>query len=221
MTSFTEENYLKTIYHLSGTENEVVSTSALAEASNTKAASVTDMLRRLSEKKFINYTKYQGVTLTPTGQKIALRIIRRHRIWEVFLVEKLGFKWDEIHEIAEQLEHINSAELINRLDAFLEYPSFDPHGDPIPNTDGKLPELTTTCLTDALEGKLMVVRNVSEDSTVFLQYLNRLQIKIGTLVKITERNKFDHSMFVMVNDNEQVMLSKSVTDNLFVTINNS
>lgn len=220
MTSFTEENYLKSIYHLSGAGKDVVSTSALADASNTKAASVTDMLRRLSEKKFINYTKYQGVTLTASGQEIALRIIRRHRIWEVFLVEKLGFKWDEIHEIAEQLEHINSAELINRLDTFLEYPSFDPHGDPIPNADGKLPELTTTCLTEAPEGISMVIRNVSEDSTVFLQYLNRLKIKIGTLVKISERNEFDHSMFVMVNDKEQVMLSKSVTDNLFVTIQN-
>lgn len=220
MTSFTEENYLKSIYHLSGAGKDVVSTSALADASNTKAASVTDMLRRLSEKKFINYTKYQGVTLTASGQEIALRIIRRHRIWEVFLVEKLGFKWDEIHEIAEQLEHINSAELINRLDTFLEYPSFDPHGDPIPNADGKLPELTTTCLTEAPEGISMVIRNVSEDSTVFLQYLNRLKIKIGTLVKISERNEFDNSMFVMVNDKEQVMLSKSVTDNLFVTIQN-
>lgn len=218
MTSFTEENYLKAIYHLSGVENEVVSTSALADASNTKAASVTDMLRRLSEKNFINYTKYQGVTLTKSGQEIALRIIRRHRIWEVFLVEKLGFKWDEIHEIAEQLEHINSTELINRLDAFLEYPSFDPHGDPIPNKDGKLPEFSTTCLTDAVEGKSMIIRNVSEDSTVFLQYLNRLKIKIGTLVKIIERNEFDESMFVIINDKEQVMLSKSVTDNLFVTI---
>lgn len=221
MTSFTEENYLKSIYHLSGTGNEAVSTSALADASNTKAASVTDMLRRLAEKKFINYTKYQGVTLTPKGQEIALSIIRRHRIWEVFLVEKLGFKWDEIHEIAEQLEHINSTELINRLDSFLEYPSFDPHGDPIPNSEGELPELITTCLTDAPEGVATVIRNVSEDSAVFLQYLNRLKIKIGTLVKISERNEFDESMFVIVNEKEQIMLSKSVTDNLFVTIQTS
>ena len=219
MTSFTEENYLKSIYHLSGEGKEVVSTSALAEASNTKAASVTDMLRRLSEKKYINYKKYQGVTLTTEGQEIALRIVRRHRIWEVFLVKKLGFKWDEIHEIAEQLEHIDSIELTNRLDAFLEYPLFDPHGDPIPNAEGKLPELKTTCLSEAPKNQLLIIRNVSEDSTVFLQHLNRLQIKIGTLVKISERNEFDHSMYVIVNNKEQVMLSKSVTDNLFVTIN--
>lgn len=216
MTSFTEENYLKAIYHLSGATNELVSTSALAEVSKTKAASVTDMLRRLSEKEFINYTRYQGVTLTESGKKIALKIIRRHRLWEVFLVEQLGFKWDEIHEIAEQLEHINSSELIDRLDKFLNHPLFDPHGDPIPDAAGDFPEMRTTKLTDAPLGKLLTVKNVSEDSTIFLQHLDRLGIEIGTSVKVCEKNEFDKSMYVLVNEKDSVMLSKSVTDNLFV-----
>ncbi len=216
MTSFTEENYLKTIYHLSGTTNENVSTSALAEASKTKAASVTDMLRRLSEKDFIHYTKYQGVTLTEAGRQIALKIVRRHRLWEVFLVEKLGFKWDEIHEIAEQLEHIDSTALTDRLDSFLNFPLFDPHGDPIPDAFGELPQVSTTKLSDAPVNKPLTVKNVSEDSTLFLQHLNRLGIEIGTSVKVCEKNEFDQSMYVLVNETEHRMLSKSVTDNLFV-----
>jgi DtxR family Mn-dependent transcriptional regulator len=216
MTSFTEENYLKAIYHLSGADNEIVSTSALAEASKTKAASVTDMLRRLSDKEFINYTRYQGVTLTESGKKIALKIIRRHRLWEVFLVEQLGFKWDEIHEIAEQLEHINSTELIDRLDKFLDHPLFDPHGDPIPDAAGDFPEMCTTKLTDALVDKILTIKKVSEDSPIFLRHLDRIGIEIGTSVKVCEKNEFDKSMYVLVNEKDKVMLSKSVTDNLFV-----
>src|SRR5688500_18567354 len=137
MNSFTEENYLKAIFKLLEGDDEAVTTNAIAEKMNTRAASVTDMLKKLSEKKLINYKKYQGVTLTSSGKKIALNIIRKHRLWEVFLVEKLNFKWDEVHDIAEQLEHINSDTLIERIDKFLNYPKFDPHGDPIPDINGK------------------------------------------------------------------------------------
>src|SRR5476651_1570226 len=141
MNTFTEENYLKTIYHCSLLADSV-STNQLAAAVNTRAASVTDMLKKLADKKLINYTKYQGVTLTADGEKIALGIIRKHRLWEYFLVEKLDFKWDEVHEMAEELEHISSTELVNRLDKFMEYPKYDPHGDPIPGSNGqfKVPE---------------------------------------------------------------------------------
>ena len=141
--SFTEENYLKAIYHLSTGNNSVVSTNQIAEITNTKAASVTDMLKKLAEKKLINYIKYQGVTLTEAGKNAAVNIVRKHRLWEVFLVEKLGFKWDEVHDIAEELEHINSESLINRLDDFLGNPAADPHGDPIPDRSGTIHQKKT------------------------------------------------------------------------------
>jgi DtxR family Mn-dependent transcriptional regulator len=136
MNTFTEENYLKTIYHCSLNAG-CASTNQIAAATHTRAASVTDMLKKLADKKLINYTKYQGVTLTRDGEKIALGIIRKHRLWEYFLVEKLHFKWDEVHEVAEELEHISSTELVDRLDKFMEYPKYDPHGDPIPDSEGQ------------------------------------------------------------------------------------
>jgi DtxR family transcriptional regulator, Mn-dependent transcriptional regulator len=130
--TLSEENYLKAIYHLSKEEDESVSTNALAERLETTAASVSDMLKKLAKKELIEYKKYQGVNISEKGKRVALQIIRKHRLWEVFLVEKLSFNWDEVHEIAEQLEHIDSPTLVKRLDEFLGYPKFDPHGDPIP-----------------------------------------------------------------------------------------
>src|ERR1700749_201692 len=135
MNTLAEENYLKSIYHLS-LNGAIASTNQLAAQLNTKASSVTDMLKKLAEKELINYTPYQGVTLTPPGEKIAINIIRKHRLWEYFLVEKLNFKWDEVHEMAEEMEHISSNELIDRLDKFMGYPKYDPHGDPIPDCNG-------------------------------------------------------------------------------------
>ena len=138
MNSFTEENYLKEIFKLMEQQGTDVSTNSIAEKLGTKAASVSDMLKKLSDKKLINYQKYQGVSLSPKGKKVALGIIRNHRLWEVFLVEKLNFKWDEVHEMAEELEHINSKEMVQRLDKYLGFPKFDPHGDPIPDGNGKI-----------------------------------------------------------------------------------
>lgn len=138
MNSLTEENYIKAIYKLCEKSADAVSTNAIAEKMHTKAASVSDMLKKLSKKKLINYRKYQGVTLTAKGEKLALAIVRKHRLWELFLVQKLNFKWDEVHDIAEQLEHIQSDELVKRIDKFLDHPKFDPHGDPIPDVNGKL-----------------------------------------------------------------------------------
>ena len=146
--SFTAENYLKAIYHLSTGNNSVVNTNQIAEMTSTKAASVTDMLKKLAEKKLINYIKYQGVTLTDAGKNAAVNIVRKHRLWEVFLVEKLGFKWDEVHDIAEELEHINSESLINRLDDFLENPAADPHGDPIPDRSGTIQQKKLIKISD-------------------------------------------------------------------------
>ena len=136
-----EENYLKVIYHLSNLSPKGVNTNAIAGMLDTKASSVTDMLKKLSDKELVDYQKYQGVFLTDKGKLNAKMIVRNHRLWEVFLVEKLGFAWDEVHEVAEELEHIRSEKLINQLDKFLNFPSFDPHGDPIPNAKGEIPTI--------------------------------------------------------------------------------
>ncbi len=220
MVSFTEENYLKAIFHLSeSNEQKPVSTNALSEATQTKAASVTDMLKRLSEKELIHYVKYQGVTLTSKGKNLALGTIRKHRLWEVFLVNKLGFKWDEIHEIAEELEHIPSVELINRLDAFLEFPKFDPHGEPIPNIHGVFPVQETLVLSNGTIRIKYSLLNVSEDSASFLQHLDKLKIKLGSDLEIININSYDASMEVKVNNGEIVFLSAEVSKNLLVNKN--
>lgn len=219
MTSFTEENYLKAIYHLSHTKDGgSVSTSELAESTQTRAASVSDMLRKLSDKNYINYIKYQGVTLTEEGLKIALKVIRKHRLWEVFLVEKLGFGWDEIHELAEQLEHIESIELTKRLDKFLGNPKFDPHGDPIPDASGVLPTVESVRLSTAPMEKDLTIMGVLEDSSTFLQHLDRLDLKLGLKLKVIEQSEFDKSIEISISDGETLRLSQTVAQNIMVNI---
>lgn len=217
MTSLTEENYLKAIYHLS-IEGRAVSTNELAENIQIKAASVTDMVKKLSEKNFINYIKYQGVTLTDLGQEIALKVIRKHRLWEVFLVEKLKFGWDEIHEIAEQLEHIESTDLTDRLDDFLGNPSFDPHGDPIPNKKGKLPILKTMQLSEAPQNIELILMGVSEDSSSFLKHLDNLKLSLGAKIKILSLSSFDNSIQLLINKEKELFLSYEVSKNLSVVL---
>jgi DtxR family transcriptional regulator, Mn-dependent transcriptional regulator len=168
MLTYTEENYLKAIYHLSDHGKSEVSTNAISDSLKTKPASVSDMLRKLSDKNVINYIKYQGVTLTAKGKKEALQIIRKHRLWEVFLVEKLKFNWDEVHEIAEQLEHIQSKLLIKRLDEFLGFPQHDPHGDPIPNEDGEMTPKKQVSLSEVRVGSQGIVMGLKETSPLFL-----------------------------------------------------
>src|ERR1700709_2389448 len=172
MNTFTEENYLKAIYHLS-LQSTSVSTNQIAASLNTKAASVTDMLKKLADKELINYTKYNGVTLTAPGEKIAVSIIRKHRLWEYFLVEKLNFKWDEVHDVAEEQEHIASKELIDRLDSFMGHPKYDPHGDPIPDSNGqfKTHELKPVALLAVNETG--IISGVRDHTTSFLQYLEK------------------------------------------------
>lgn len=217
MTSFTEENYLKIIYLLcernSGNE---VSTNDLAEQTQTKAASVSDMLRKLAEKNLINYRKYQGVTLTKEGQRIALSIIRKHRLWEVFLVNKLGYGWDEIHDIAEQLEHIESEDLTNRLDNFLGNPKYDPHGDPIPNSQGLMPSTSSQRLSEATINKEVVMMGVAVHSTSFLQHLDKLQIKLGSTIKVVEINDFDKSLTILLNKQSTLFITYEVAKNILV-----
>lgn len=213
--TLSEENYLKTIFHLYNDEGSEVSTNSIAEAMNTKASSVTDMLRKLSEKELINYVKYQGVTLTEKGIQKAISIVRKHRLWEVFLVEKLQFSWDEVHDIAEELEHIESEKLIERLDAFLGYPDTDPHGDPIPNKDGVFVRKIKTLLSDLSpkeKGICIAVKNTSKD---FLLYLNKISIGLGDEITVISREDFDNSMTISI-DNKQVTISSMVCRNIYV-----
>jgi DtxR family Mn-dependent transcriptional regulator len=184
----------------------------------TKAASVTDMLRKLADKGWVNYQKYQGVRLSPAGEKIALSIVRKHRLWEVFLVDKMGFNWDEVHEIAEQLEHIESDELVQKLDAYLGFPKTDPHGDPIPNKEGILPELAYLHLSDIKAGKNCKLMGVAQDSAVFLQLLTKLNLSLGAKLAILEINEFDRSFFVSINDAEPIFISHEVAKNILVKI---
>ncbi len=216
MNTFTEENYLKAIYHLS-IQSESVSTNQIAAALNTKAASVTDMLKKLADKELINYTKYQGVTLNATGEKIALSIIRKHRLWEYFLVEKLNFKWDEVHDVAEELEHIASKELIDRLDDFMGNPKYDPHGDPIPDSKGQFKAHELKSVSSMEVNKSGTISGVRDHTTIFLQYLEKMYLTIGQKIKITEINTYDHSVTLQVDD-KKVHISREVANNLLIAL---
>jgi DtxR family Mn-dependent transcriptional regulator len=216
MVSFTEENYLKIIYKLSAETDSEISTNAVAELTQTKAASVTDMLRKLSEKQLVSYQKYQGVRLTEKGEEVALKVIRKHRLWEVFLVNKLGFNWDEVHEIAEELEHINSEELVQRLDEFLDCPQFDPHGDPIPDKNGKMPEFGYKNLSGISINQQVVMMGVAQHSTSFLQYLAKIGLNLGVNITVLEINDFDKSMTINNGGNSNCFISHEVAKNILV-----
>lgn len=213
--TYTEENYLKAIFSLSTIESEATSTNAIAKKLKTKASSVTDMIKKLADKKLVNYQKYQGATLTKKGKQIAVSIVRNHRLWEVFLVEKLDFSWDEVHELAEQLEHIKSEQLTDKLDAFLGHPKNDPHGDPIPDKDGNINQENSEPLSNMEEGNTGVVIGVHDSSSLFLKYLDNSNIKLGSVIKVKQKEAFDDSMLVEI-DNEMRSLSNQITKNLFV-----
>jgi DtxR family transcriptional regulator, Mn-dependent transcriptional regulator len=198
-----EENYLKAIFTLSQDAEGAISTNDLAEKMLTKASSVTDMLKKLCEKGLLEYQKYQGCDLTNDGKSHALAIIRKHRLWETFLVDKLSFGWDEVHEIAEQLEHIQSTELTDRLDEFLGFPKVDPHGEPIPGKDGRIESVSNRILlSEAVVGMKAIVMGVEDDQTEFLQYLNKISLHLGTHIDILEKLSFDGSIIVLMNDKE-------------------
>ncbi|MBX2916982.1 MAG: metal-dependent transcriptional regulator [Cyclobacteriaceae bacterium] len=215
MLSLTEENYLKAIYHLSDGGSKAVLTNALAEAMSTKAASVTDMIKKLSAKEVITYEKYYGVNVTSKGKSEALMVIRKHRLWETFLVDKLGFAWDEVHEVAEQLEHINSPRLIEKLDEFLGYPKVDPHGDPIPDHKGKIkivPQIPLDQLAIGYQGKIAAVKD--SDSNL-LKYLDKIGARPGVKIKILGKEDYDESMEILIDDH-RVFISKAVSQNILV-----
>ncbi len=218
MFSSTEENYLKTIYHLEHRIQGEVSTNAIAEVMETKPSSVTDMVQKLAEKEVLSYKKYRGALLTPTGRRIAADVIRKHRLWEVFLVEKLNFHWDEVHDIAEQLEHIQSDELVTRLDRFLGNPDFDPHGDPIPDRHGNVKTTEKKLLSELDKGQRGVCVGVKESSGEFLQYLDKKAISIGTKINVLGKEFFDDSMVIQVG-RDQFFISKKIAENLYVQTN--
>lgn len=210
-----EENYLKVIYHLSNLTPKGVNTNAIAAMLDTKASSVTDMLKKLSEKDWIHYQKYQGVSLTDKGKFNAKIIVRKHRLWEVFLVEKLGFAWDEVHEVAEELEHIQSEKLINQLDQFLNFPSFDPHGDPIPNAKGEIIKIEKQLVSEIEVGRTITCVGVKDTSVDFLQYLNKQNISLGTKMKVLEKEPFDGTLKIEIN-NSVLVISDKIANNLYV-----
>lgn len=216
--SKTEENYLKAIFNLSEDSEQPASTNAIAKLMQTKAASVTDMIKRLSKKEIplIHYQKHKGVRLTEAGKKLATNLIRKHRLWETFLVEKLNFSWDEVHEIAEELEHIKAEKLIDRLDEFLGRPKFDPHGDPIPDANGNFTFRKQILLTDLMENKAAVVVGVLDDSPSFLQYLDKLKLVLGTKIKVLERIEYDGSNRILLNGEQEQILTNKVCQNLYV-----
>lgn len=210
-----EENYIKAIFKLQdGTA--VVSTNAIAYDLDTKPASVTDMAKKLKEKKLIDYEKYQGITLTAEGRRYALQIVRRHRLWECFLVDKLAFSWDEVHEIAEELEHVKSEKLVNRLSEFLGNPTTDPHGDPIPDAQGKMSKTKQLISLDKATAKRLEVAGVSDQSSSLLEFLNAKGIRLGTQIEIIERYDFDNSVEIKIKNQSAFTISEQVSKTIMV-----
>lgn len=215
--TLSEENYLKAIYHLTIVSNLDVSTNSIAEMMETKASSVTDMLKKLAEKELVNYIKYQGVSLTQQGKLAAKMIVRKHRLWEVFLVDKLDFSWDEVHDIAEQLEHIKSEKLINKLDDFLGNPTEDPHGDPIPNSKGEIVKIDKQLLSELTVNQKGICVGVKDTSSDFLKYLDKQGISLGSSIVIVSKESFDLSLVIKVKD-QVLTISNKIASNLFVKI---
>jgi DtxR family Mn-dependent transcriptional regulator len=215
--TLSEENYLKTIYHLTTISDAEVSTNAIAEKIETKASSVTDMLKKLSEKDLVNYVKYQGVSLTDKGKLSAKMIVRKHRLWEVFLVDKLDFSWDEVHDIAEQLEHIKSEKLVNKLDDFLGNPTEDPHGDPIPNAKGQITKTEKQLLFELTVNQIGICVGVKDSSADFLKYLDKQEIALGSKIEIIGKESFDLSLKIKV-DSKEMTISNKIASNIFVKV---
>ena len=213
--SVSEENYIKNIYHLQQ-QSELVNTNSLANELHTKPASVTDMLKKLQIKNLLDYEKYKGFRLSTKGNKVAINIVRRHRLWEYFLVAKLGFEWDKVHAIAEELEHVSNQELIQKLDSFLNYPQTDPHGDPIPDGNGKMPVIRQLSIADVAEKKNVLVSSVGNQSPAMLELLNHYHINIGTELKIIQRFSFDGSVEIKVGKYATCIISNPVAKNIFV-----
>jgi DtxR family Mn-dependent transcriptional regulator len=214
--SVSEENYIKAIWRLQ--HDGTVTTNALAAELKTKPASVTDMMKKLKAKRLLNYQPYHGFRLSAEGGKVALLIIRRHRLWEYFLAEKLKFNWDEVHEVAEHLEHVSSKKLIDKLDEYLGFPATDPHGDPIPDASGKFKNIQQVCLIDLPHNKPAVVCQVADQSAAILELLKHKQISIGTKLEVKRKYEFDNSLEIKIKQTLPFTISEQVAKNIFVQI---
>lgn len=213
--SVSEEDYIKAIYHLGGSK-ELISTNSLSAELQAKPASITDMLKKLKAKKLVQYQPYQGVMLNAEGQKLALAIVRRHRLWEYFLSEKLEFSWEEVHEVAEELEHVGSKKLVDRLDAFLGFPKFDPHGDPIPDKQGRMKMQEQVRLSDLPLNNPAIVNGVGNQSHEMLTLLQQRNIAIGTQVEVKRVFDFDHSREIKIKNIPVFTISEQLAENIFV-----
>ncbi len=217
MLSYTEENYLKALLQITLQDNQKpeVGTNALAQNLGVKPATVTDMLKKLKEKALVDYEKYGKITLTTAGKKVAIEVLRKHRLWETFLYQKLDFNWDEVHEVAEQLEHIQSAKLVDKLDKFLDFPEFDPHGDPIPNAKGEIKVHHTKTLSDIAIGQSCKMVAVKDNSAVFLQYVVSVNLGINSTIKVLSKQSYDAMIEIEV-EGKISMVSQKFSDNIFV-----
>ena len=212
-----EENYIKNIYHLQQ-QAGCVTTNELAAVLHARPASITDMLKKLKTKKLLNYEPYKEFNLTPHGKKMALNIVRKHRLWEYFLVDKLQFGWDEVHEVAEELEHVTSKKLVEKLDAYLNYPRFDPHGDPIPDSNGKMSQQQQVNLASLEFNRPAEVSSVGNQSTELLELLKHKNIHIGTILEIKKRFGFDNSVEIKVKNQPAITISEQLARSLFVKL---
>ena len=217
MLSISEENYIKTIFNLSESGKKQVSTNSISKFLKTKPSSVSDMIKKLTVKKLLYHKKYKGTNISSNGKKLAIQIIRKHRLWEVFLYEKLKFKWDEVHKIAEELEHISNEKLIDILDKYLKYPKIDPHGDPIPNKDGKIDINQIIKLSNLSIKDTCIVSNVNDEDGNLLEYLNKIKIHIGCKIKVFDVIDFDKSLEIEIDSRNKVFISNRVAENILVT----
>lgn len=213
--STSEENYIKAIFHLQQ-EEETVTTTGLAAVLKARPASITDMMKKLKSKKLVHYQPYRGFRLTNEGKKIALGIIRRHRLWEYFLSEKLKFSWDEVHAVAEDLEHVSSKKLIDKLDEFLGYPRFDPHGDPIPDSQGKIEKNQQVALSEIPLNMAAVVCHVGDQSSSMLELMKHKNIRIGTRLEVKKRFDFDQSLEIKIRQQMPFHISERFAKKIFV-----
>lgn len=217
MHSSAEENYIKAIFGISAKTGKGASTTAIAQRLETKASSVTDMVKRLSEKGLADHRPYYGVSLTDAGRRVAIDTIRKHRLWETFLVSHLNYRWDEVHELAEQLEHIRSEDLIDRLDRYMGFPKFDPHGDPIPDREGNITDVAGALpLTEVPKGTLVHIVGVKDSSPEFLKLLDGLGLKLGSQLTVDRRFDYDNSLEVSSRFRTGMLLNEKVCGNLTV-----
>ncbi len=217
MLSFTEENYIKALYHLtfSHPDKKETGTTEIAKTLDVKPATANNMIKKLSDKKLIDYQKYGKIQLTNEGKKMALQILRKHRLWETFLYEKLEFDWDEVHEVAEQLEHIYSEKLVDRLDKFLGFPKVDPHGDPIPDSKGKMKPVSRNTLSQIKAGHACKMVAVKDDSAAFLQYVVKIGLSLNTEIKVIGKQAFDATIEIEINGKKK-RVSEKFADHILV-----